>query len=121
MKKIFVTIISIMLIFFMVSCASKVRLTPEDYMKRAAKVGAATKMYGRITLTGGTKSVDNIPYANLVDGDLCITVNSSKEFYLHRFESSSSAGESPPDIITPDDQAGNGRWELVPLVWGVGD
>lgn len=121
MKKLRILVISIILVFFMVSCASKVRLTPEDYMKRAAKVGAATKMYGRITLTGGTKSVDNIPYANLVDGDLCITVNSSKNLYFHRFESSSSAGESPPDIITPDDQTGNGRWELVPVVWSAGD
>ncbi len=72
-----------------------------------------TTMYGRTALTGGTKSVDNIPYASLIDGVLCTVTTSSKVPSLYRFESSSAAAESSPVIIEPDDQTGNGRWELV--------
>jgi len=74
---------------------------------------AATKMYGRVNLIGSTKSVDNIPYADLVDGDLCLVITDAKVFYLYRFESSSSAEENSPLVITPDDEAGAGRWEIV--------
>lgn len=74
---------------------------------------AATKMYGRVNFIGGTKSVDNIAYADLVDGDLCLVVTDAKVFYLYRFESSSSAEENSPLVITPDDEAGAGRWEIV--------
>lgn len=73
----------------------------------------AVEMFGRTQLIGGTRSVDNIPYANLDDGDLCIVINSSKELYYYRFNASSSDAEDSPDIIEPDDQAGNGRWELI--------
>lgn len=72
-----------------------------------------TQMFGRINLVGGTESVDNIPYDNLNDEDLCIVINSSKELYYYRFNSSSNAAEDSPNIITPDDQTGNGRWELI--------
>ena len=75
---------------------------------------AKTKMYGRTVLTGGTDSVDNIPYADLNDGDLCIVITSSKVLYFYRFESTSAAAESSPLIIEPDDQTGNGRWEITP-------
>ena len=73
----------------------------------------ATQMFGRTQLIGGTKSVDNLPYANLNDGDLCIVINSSKELYYYRFNASSGDAENSPDLIEPDDQAGNGRWELI--------
>ncbi len=76
----------------------------------------ATQMFGRINLTGGTKSVDNLPYANLNDEDLCIVINSAKQLSFYRFNASSSAAEDSPDIIEPDDQTGNGRWELLQSV-----
>ena len=72
-----------------------------------------TQMFGRINLAGGAKAVDNIPYANLNDEDLCIVINSAKRLSFYRFNSSSSEAENLPDIIEPDDQTGNGRWELI--------
>ena len=74
----------------------------------------------RSNLTGGTSSVDNIPYAILNDGDICLTVTSGNILYLHRFESSSSASESSPDVIVPDDRSGLGSWELVSAMRSVG-
>lgn len=75
--------------------------------------GVATKRFGRTALIGGTKSVDNVPYASLSDGDLCITTTSAGIHYEHRFDSSSAAAESSPGIIKPDDAgASNGRWIL---------
>ena len=78
-------------------------------------VSAATnKMYGRIALTGGTSSVDNILYADLSDNDMCMVITTGNLFYLYRFESSSADAESSPDIIEPNDVgANNGRWLLV--------
>jgi len=75
---------------------------------------AATKMYGRDILIGGTKSVDNIPDAGLVTGDLCIVITAAKVTYFYRFNNDSAVGESVPEVIAPDDAGGNGRWELVP-------
>ncbi len=80
----------------------------------AFNANAATTMYGRTILIGGTTSVDNIPSAGLLDGDLCITITSGKILYYHRYESTSSTAESSPDVIDPDDNgAADGRWELV--------
>ena len=114
MKKIIALFISFLLIFLATACAPKRQLTPEDYMKRAANVGAATRMYGRINLIGGTKSVDNIAYAGLLDGDLCIVITDAKILYFYRWESSATAAEDSPWVIEADDDGGgNGRWELI--------
>ena len=77
-----------------------------------------TARWQRDQLIGGTKSVDNIPYATLTDvinydGHICEVVNSSKVHLLYRWNSASSASENSPWIIEPNDQSGNGRWELV--------
>lgn len=81
------------------------------------------RIHFRRYLTGGTESVDNIPYATLTNpayhGHYCITVNDSKVLYFHRFESTNNSDESVPEIIKPDD-AGDGRWELVKNNYFVG-
>ena len=77
---------------------------------------AATKMFGRTALNGGTKSVDNIPYADLTDGDLCIVITDAKLTYFYRWEDSISnaTAESVPALIKPDDVGANtGGWELA--------
>ena len=84
------------------------------------------RIHFRRYLTGGTESVDNIPYATLMDaaynGHYCITVNDSKVLYIHRFNDSSSEVEASPDPIKPDDAgAGDGRWELITAIGIAGD
>ncbi len=75
-----------------------------------------TKTWIRKSRIGGIDSVDNIPYAQLVDGYQCIVVTDLIVHEKYRFESSSSAAENSPWIIKPDDAgAGDGRWELVEL------
>ena len=49
----------------------------------ASYADAVTRMYGRVLLTGGTTSVDNIAYANLNDGDLCVVIDSYKILYYY--------------------------------------
>ena len=79
---------------------------------------AATKMWGRTALNGGTKSVDNIPYASLTDGDICIVITDAKLTYFYRWEDSvpNATPESIPDLIKPDDVSTNtGGWELASI------
>jgi len=76
----------------------------------------ATKIYGRVVLTGGTKSVDNIVYSGLVDGDLCFVVPDNKMLYIYRWEDSitNATAENSPFLIKPDDISTNdGGWELI--------
>ena len=76
---------------------------------------AATNMYGRTVLIGGTKSVDNIAYALLVDGDICIVITDAKSTYFYRWEDSvlNATPENSPLLIKPDDVGANtGGWEL---------
>ena len=76
---------------------------------------AATKMWGRSALIGGTKSVDNILYANLTDGDICIVITDAKSTYFYRWEDSvlNATPENSPLLIKPDDVGANtGGWEL---------
>jgi len=78
---------------------------------------AATKMWGRTALNGGTKAVDNIPYASLTDGDICIVITDAKLTYFYRWEDSIAyaTAESSPLMIKPDDIPAetNGMWELA--------
>jgi len=79
---------------------------------------AATGMFGRTALNGGTKSVDNIPYASLTDGDICIVITDAKLTYFYRWEDSvaNATAESIPDLIKPDDVGANtGGWELASI------
>ena len=74
---------------------------------------AATNFFGAITLTGGTSgALDDIDGDDLTNGDICYVVTST-DFYVYYLNATSGAGESSPDIISPDDNAGNKRWELI--------
>ena len=112
MKKIF-NIILIIALIMLYGCATGIG--PKiDHTDIFAKSAATNKMYGRIALTGGTSSVDNILYADLSDNDMCMVITTGNLFYLYRFESSSTADESSPDVITPDDAGvNNGRWLII--------
>lgn len=75
----------------------------------------ASNFYGAIALTGGAEgALDRIDGALLsdADGSICIDATNDK-VYFHTLNSSSGAGESSPDIIVPDSNAGTKRWILV--------
>lgn len=68
--------------------------------------------YGAIGLTGGVDGdLDYIDGAGLVDGDGCFVVTSSY-VYVYVLDASSGAGESSPNIISPDTNPGTKRWLL---------
>jgi hypothetical protein len=115
MKKLFLFLVCMA---FLSGCAGLQQKKPIDYTATFEKSAAATKMYGRSVLIGGTKSVDNILYAGLVDGDLCIVITDAKLTYFYRWEDSipNATAESVPDLIKPDDVGANdGGWELASI------
>jgi len=73
----------------------------------------STEFYPATGLIGGAAGdLDKIPSATLGDADVALVTIVAK-FYVYRFDSSSAAAESSPDVIAPDDIGGNGRWLLV--------
>jgi hypothetical protein len=75
----------------------------------------ATNFYGAIALTGGgTGALDKIDGTDLADGDGALVITATN-FYIYYLNASSGAGESSPDIISPDTNAGNKRWILIAL------
>jgi len=78
-------------------------------MARDAYIWGATALIG-----GAAGALDAHAYAEIQDGDPCITPVKGDKVYHHIFDSSSSAAESSPDVIAPDDVGENpGRWILV--------
>lgn len=72
----------------------------------------AAKVYYRQSLTGGGATVlDDVAYAGLSNGDIAFVFTGST-MYTYYFDTSSTAGESSPDIIIPNDATGDGRWLL---------
>lgn len=67
-------------------------------------------------LTGGASgSLDSIDGAGLVAGMFAVTEDSGV-VYFHKLDPSSGASESPPDVISPDTNAGDKRWVLTSVV-----
>lgn len=76
-------------------------------------VYAAYNFYGATALTGGASgSLDGIDGADLATGDAAYVVTSS-DYYVYYLNATSAAAESSPDIISPDDNAGDKRWILI--------
>jgi hypothetical protein len=77
---------------------------------------ALNKMFGAILGTGGSSgALDSIRISVLTDGDMAIVGDSSEEAHIYRFESSSTASESDPQAIRPDDYSTSGVWILMDL------
>lgn len=83
----------------------------------------ATKFYGATAINGGASgAMDSIKFATLQDGDICLITDSSEDYAVFRFESSSSTAESSPwqtnKVVEPDDVgASNGRWVLTDQIF----
>lgn len=76
----------------------------------------ANKTYSTNLLTGGSAGcLDDIDHNNLSNGDIAIVIDATNDkAYFYRFDSSSAAAESIPDVIDPDSHTGDaGRWILV--------
>lgn len=71
--------------------------------------------FGATSLTGGAAgALDDILHTEISDGDGAIVIDAvNDKAYEYTYDSSSSAAESPPTIIQPDSNAGNGRWVLT--------
>ena len=75
-----------------------------------------SNFYGATGLIGGgTGDLDNIDGTNLNTGDGAVVVTSTAAYHYY-LNASSGAGESSPDIVSPDANAGNKRWILVKVI-----
>lgn len=75
---------------------------------------ANTLIYKKTSLTGGgTDDLDGVDGNNLFGGELAFVHTATKEFYVYQLNATSAQGESSPDIISPDENAGDKRWELL--------
>jgi hypothetical protein len=73
----------------------------------------STEYYPTTSYIGGSAgALDAIPCATLGTGDIAVVAYSGV-FSVHYYDGTSAAAESSPDVIKPDDNAGNGRWLLV--------
>jgi hypothetical protein len=69
-------------------------------------------------MTGGaSRNLDAIPTASLADGHRAMTIDSGK-FYFHEFDSASTAAESSPTYIRPDDYSSAGVWINIDSPFG---
>jgi len=77
----------------------------------------ANKFYRRTNFIGGsTSSVDEINSSDLTNLDLVI-VNNSTQTRLYKYDNTLNSSEDIPEIITPDDITGDGRFtRLEPVM-----
>ena len=74
-----------------------------------------TTAYGALGLTGGDMALDGIDGSVLSDGDMALAVaNGGVHFYA--LDSASGATESSPEVISPNENAGDKRWILQSIV-----
>ena len=72
----------------------------------------AAKLYYRQVLTGGTSdALDGIDGAVLANLDGCMVFDGVNS-YFYTLNGTSGAAEASPDIIKPDLNPGDKRWEL---------
>jgi hypothetical protein len=70
--------------------------------------------FGRTGLTGGASTdLDGIDGAGLSEGHRAFVITDEPYIYFYRLNATSGAAESSPDIIAPDNNAGQKRWVLV--------
>jgi len=76
---------------------------------------AVNRIFGATSLSNGTAgSLKSISSGIIKDGDICFAVdNSLDSIHFYTFVSTSSAAESIPKVVQPNDSSGNGRWIIV--------
>jgi len=80
------------------------------------------EFYYLTDLTGGAAGdLDNLADADIKHREMALTVTTTTA-YMHIFDRASTAAESSPEVIKPDDATGAGRWIVQDLdIVGVGD
>ena len=75
----------------------------------------AISAFAAIKKIGGTAGcLDDIIHTNIADGDFAMVIDAiNNTNYYYTYESGNSDAESDPDTITPDSNAGDGRWVLT--------
>lgn len=78
-------------------------------------MACSNRVFAFTGITGGAAGdLDDLRYAHISNGDIGVVITSADEVYVYSFDSTSSASESDPDVIAPDDVGSNtGRWLLV--------
>lgn len=87
-----------------------------DYTDLASETAASVKW--RNALTGGGDALDGIADSGIADGDVCFVLimdSTTAKFYIFVFDNDSALSEDSPQVITPDDAGGNGRWVLAQI------
>lgn len=77
----------------------------------SALTSLTSKVFAKTALTGAG-GLDTVLEADIADGDIGLVSTIAGVIYFFVYEASSSASESSPSVITPDDTTGNGRWLL---------
>jgi len=77
--------------------------------------------YWASTLTGGAEgSLDSIDGDDVNDGDTASVPVSDDKIYEYYLDADSALAENSPNVISPDSNAGDKRWILIPpYVQGV--
>lgn len=74
-------------------------------------------VYKRQLLTGGaSNALDNIDGAALYGGEIAFVHTGAKELFVYQLNASSGQTEGVPLIISPDNNAGLKRWELLSVI-----
>jgi len=89
-------------------------LIPVFLLLFALDSSAAVKFRVFYGLTGGaTGALDSFDGDSCTDGDLALAIDlTNGSLYLYQMDADSAAAESSPDVISPDDNAGDKRWIL---------
>jgi len=66
----------------------------------------------RVLTGGGTGALDKIDGATLEDTGTALVITDSN-VYFYQLDANSGADEDSPNVICPDDNAGDKRWILV--------
>jgi hypothetical protein len=77
-------------------------------------------IYKKTELTGGgVNALDAIDGNALFGGEMAFVHTATKQLYIYQLNATSAQEESSPDIISPDDNAGDKRWELLTPQTGI--
>ena len=80
-----------------------------------AYAATAARVYFCYDLTGGgTGALDKIDGTALKNQDLAVVPVPDDKVYYYWLDADSGLAESSPDVITPDTNAGDKRWILIP-------
>ena len=70
----------------------------------------------QVLVGGAANALDGVDGNNLFGGELAFVHTSTKLFYVYQLNATSAQVESIPSIISPDNNPGDKRWELLATI-----